>query len=246
MESIAGDCTWIVTSLPRADALDDVVGAVVSGRRAQLRGVIETSTFSVEQKARAAAELSAVGVALVDAPLSGTSQQAAERDLVAYVSGAERDCAESLPIIKTFTRAQYLLGALGNGTRMKLVANLLVAIHNVAAAEALVFAARAGLDLDTVVDAVSDGAGTSRMFEVRGPLMARRDFAATMRVDNFVKDVTIIEAHARSMGVESPLLRQSADLYRELLARGLGHLDTAAVFELLAGEDAGSEQSGQS
>ncbi|WP_244930259.1 NAD(P)-dependent oxidoreductase [Nocardioides sp. W7] len=230
---LAGRSRWIVTSLPTASALHAVVAEVVAGDRLVPGGVIETSTLSVEDKERAAATLAAAGLGMVDAPLSGTSQQAATRDLIAYVSGSPEDCSAALPVIGTFTRAQYQLGRLGNGTRMKLVANHLVAIHNVAAAEALLLAARAGLDLPTVIDAVSDGAGSSRMLQVRGPLMARGEYTATMRVDNFVKDLDIIEEHATRLDSPVPLLTECARLYRTMLEDGRGDLDTAAVFEEL-------------
>lgn len=242
---LAGRCRWIVTSLPTAAALHSVVGQLVAGRRrAGHPGclLIETSTLAVDDKERAAATLADAGLAMVDAPLSGTSRQAAGRDLIAYLSGSSEDCDAALPVVRTFTRAQYLLGRLGNGTRMKLVANHLVAIHNVAAAEALLLAARAGLDLPAVIEAVGDGAGGSRMLQVRGPLMARGDYTATMRVDNFVKDIDIIEEHAARLGAPVPLLAASARLYRTMLEGGDGGLDTAAVFEELARS---SEQSSE-
>lgn len=233
--SALGDrCRWIVTSLPTAAALHSVTAQLVAAPRGAECGLIETSTLAVSDKERCAAVLLAAGFTMVDSPLSGTSQQAATRDLIAYVSGASEDCDSALPVIRTFTRAQYLLGRLGNGTRMKLVANHLVAIHNVAAAEALLLASRAGLDLQTVLEAVGDGAGGSRMLQVRGPLMARGDYRATMRVDNFVKDIDIIEAHAARLDAPVPLLTACAQLYRAMLDSGRGDLDTAAVFEELA------------
>ncbi|HTW16660.1 MAG TPA: NAD(P)-dependent oxidoreductase [Nocardioides sp.] len=242
LADLARRCRWIVTSLPTASALHGVVDQVAGAPGPERGGLIETSTLSVEDKERAAATLGAAGLGMVDAPLSGTSQQAATRDLIAYVSGSPEDCAAALPVIRTFTRAQYQLGRLGNGTRMKLVANHLVAIHNVAAAEALLLAARAGLDLPAVIEAVSDGAGGSRMLQVRGPLMASGEYAATMRVDNFVKDIDIIEQHAGSLGSPVPLLAECARLYRTMLESGRGDLDTAAVFdELLRGSEQARE-----
>jgi len=247
VEEAASRCTWIVTSLPNAAALHSVAAQVVTARdRESLCGVIETSTLSVEDKEEVAATLESAELGMVDSPLSGTSQQASTGDLIAYVSGSARDCESALPVLRTFTRAQYSLGRLGNGTRMKLVANHLVAIHNVAAAEALLVAARAGLDLPTVLEAVGDGAGSSRMLQVRGPMMARGDYVATMRIDNFVKDLDIISQYAERLRSPIPLLDECAKRYRTMLASGLGDQDTAAVYADLEREAAHpSEQADQ-
>jgi 3-hydroxyisobutyrate dehydrogenase-like beta-hydroxyacid dehydrogenase len=132
------------------------------------------------------------------------------------------------------TRAHYDVGEFGNGSKVKLVANLLVAVHNVAAAEALLLAERAGLDLGTVLAAVSDGAGTSRMFEVRGPQMVTADYAdATMRVSVFGKDLQIVAAFAREYGSPVPLFSVASVFYQAALAQGRGEQDTASVHAVL-------------
>lgn len=234
---LATRCSWAVTSLPSAAALDAVVAELARQGSRRLRGVVETSTLAVEDKVRAGEVLARGGLAVVDCPLSGTSQQASVGDVVAYVSGSSDDCEAAMPVIRAFSRSQHQLGRIGNGTRMKLVANLLVAIHNVAAAEALLLAERVGLDLPTVLHAVGDGAGSSRMWQVRGPLMVRGEYAATMRVDHFVKDLDLVERLGDELGVPLSLLERCAELYRDMVATGLGTLDTAAVFAELRRRD---------
>jgi 3-hydroxyisobutyrate dehydrogenase-like beta-hydroxyacid dehydrogenase len=126
---------------------------------------------------------------------------------------------------------------------MKYVANLLVAIHNVAAAEAMVLAIKAGLDPSMVLKVVGDGAGTSRMFQVRGPMMVANDYsAATMKVEVWQKDMHIIGDFATKLECPTPLFAASAPLYTAAMASGRAKEDTAAVCAVLA-EMAGVKRS---
>ena len=109
---------------------------------------------------------------------------------------------------------------------MKFIANLLVAIHNVSAAEALVLAMKAGLDPELAYRVVGDGAGSSRMFQVRGPMMVRGDYRdATMKVDVWQKDRAIIADFARARMPDAAVPRLGADLHRgaRCRARQAGH-----------------------
>jgi putative dehydrogenase len=92
-----------------------------------------------------------------------------------YASGERSAYRRVRPILAAFARAQYYVGPFGAGSRLKFVANLLVTIHNVAAAEALVLAKKARLDPRLALKAIADGAGSSRMLEVRGPMMVSRN-----------------------------------------------------------------------
>jgi L-threonate 2-dehydrogenase len=137
-------------------------------------------------------------------------------------------------VFARFARASHYLGAFGNGSRMKFVANLLVAIHNVASAEAMVLGIKAGLDPEAVVKVIADGAGTSRVFELRAPMMARGDYQPpSMKIDLWQKDMAVIGDFARSLGVATPLFAASAPIYNAAIGQGLGGDDTAAVCAVL-------------
>jgi putative dehydrogenase len=137
-------------------------------------------------------------------------------------------------VFEGFARSHYYLGEFGMGSRMKFVANLLVAIHNVSAAEAFVLGAKAGLDRETILKVIADGAGTSRMFEVRGPMMVAGDYdEATMKVDVFQKDMKIITAFAAELQCPTPLLSAAAQIYTSALAGGRAKQDTASVCAVL-------------
>ena len=230
---VATRCGIVVTSLPSAAALQEVVQAIAA-RQPRGRIVVETSTLSLDDKQAARKRLAAAGVVMLDAPLSGTGAQARTRDLVVYASGARRAYQRCAPVFDGFARAHHHLGAFGNGTRMKLVANLLVAIHNVAAAEAFTFARKAGLDPALVYKVIGDGAGSSRMFQVRGPMMVAEEYSdATMKVEVWQKDMHVIGDFAARLGCPTPLFAASGPLYAAAMACGRGREDTAAVCAVL-------------
>jgi L-threonate 2-dehydrogenase len=223
----------VLTSLPSTKALDDTVASLLS---AKSRGLVvaELSTLPIEAKEKARAALAGGGIVLLDCPLSGTGAQAVTRDLAVYASGERADYDRAEPVFRGFARATHYLGAFGNGSKMKFVANLLVAVHNVASAEAMVLGMKAGLDPDTIVKVIAAGAGTSRVFELRAPLMAKNDYAPTMKIDIWQKDMAIIAAFAKSLGVAVPTFSASAPVYDAAQQAGFGGEDTAAVAKVLA------------
>ena len=233
---VARGADVVVTSLPSAAALLEVLdGAdgLAAGARPGLV-VVETSTLSPDTKQEGHDRARACGATLLDCPMSGTGQQARDGDLVAYLSGDDAAKERARPVLAGFTRAQYDVGPFGRGTAMKLVANLLVAVHNVAAAEALLLAQRAGLDLDLVLTAVGDGAGSSRMLQVRGPLMAAGRYAeATATVTTMQKDNALIAEFARGVASPTPLFSASSVVYQAAVAQDRLLEDTACVFGVL-------------
>ena len=229
----AADAEVVLTSLPGVAALDATVEALLQGGRRDLV-VAELSTLPIEAKQRAREALAEAGITLLDCPLSGTGAQAVSGDLVVYASGEAQAYERCRPVFAGFARRSFHLGAFGNGSRMKFVANLLVAIHNVASAEAMVLGMRAGLDPADIVEVVGSGAGTSRVFELRAPMMATGDYAPpSMKIDVWQKDMAVIGEFARSLGVATPLFAASAPVYNAALGLGLGGADTAAVCAVL-------------
>jgi putative dehydrogenase len=221
--------TVVVTSLPSAAALGEVAGGLAGGLV-----VIETSTLPIDVKERARDALAARGGTLLDCPLSGTGAQARRNDLVAYLSGDDAAKQHAAPVLRAMTRGYFDVGEFGNGMRMKIVANHLVTVHNLAAAEALILAERSGLDLAMVLDAISAGAGASRMFQIRGPAMAAGDYTGPgIRAEVFAKDIDIIDALANALRVPTPLFAAASVYYRAALAQGRGGQDTACVHAVL-------------
>jgi 3-hydroxyisobutyrate dehydrogenase-like beta-hydroxyacid dehydrogenase len=224
----------VITSLPGAAALH-----AVSREMKRKCIVVETSTLPIEEKVKARDVLKRKGITLLDCPLSGTGAQARLKDLVVYGSGNKKAFDSCSAVLQGFSRAHYHLGEFGNGSRMKFVANLLVAIHNVSAAEAFVLGMKAGLPAQTIFEVIGAGAGTSRMFQVRGPQMVRGRYRdATMKVEVWQKDMKIIGEFAAALGAPTPLFNASAAIYNAAMAQGYATEDTAsvcAVLERMAG-----------
>jgi 3-hydroxyisobutyrate dehydrogenase-like beta-hydroxyacid dehydrogenase len=226
-------CRHLILSLPSDDALQAVC-AELAASCARGAIVLETSTLPVAGKQKARALLADHGVILLDAPLSGTGAQAKTADLVVFASGDADAIRECAPIMAGFSRAHYDLGEFGNGMKMKLVANHLVAIHNVAAAEAILLGVRSGLDAGTLVQIIGDGAGSSRMFQIRGPAMVDRTWdEATITNRVFQKDLRLIGDALTGAGCPAPLFSATLPVYAAAMASGHAEHDPAAVYEVL-------------
>jgi L-threonate 2-dehydrogenase len=233
VEQLTCDTPVIMTSLPTPGAVESVAGAIANSGQPP-RIVIELSTLTLADKLRFEAILKQAGHIALDCPLSGTGAQAKMRDLIVYASGDSDAIARCMPLFADFAKQSADLGLFGNGSRMKFVANHLVAIHNVATAEAMILAERAGLDPKLVVEMVGPGAGGSRMFQMRAPMMVEGKYEpATMKVSTWKKDMAIIAEFADDVGCATPLFTLTQPVYAEAIAMGLGDQDTAAVFEVL-------------
>jgi L-threonate 2-dehydrogenase len=227
----------VVTSLPGNQAALDVCRELAAGARAGLV-VVETSTLPHEVKESCRDLVAAAGADLLDCPLSGTGAQALVRDVVVFGSGDEAAFERARAVMETFSRSVRYLGPFGSGSTMKLVANLLVAVHNAATAEAFALGEAAGLDPQQIYDTVRDGAGNSVIFEKRGQLMVDRAYRpATAKVSMFVKDTGLIADYAGRLGLDLPVLAATRPLYDRAVERGFADADAAALLETLERED---------
>jgi 3-hydroxyisobutyrate dehydrogenase-like beta-hydroxyacid dehydrogenase len=228
-EAVAETAGDIILSLPTPRAVLDTA-EMIARASASNRTVIEASTLSLADKLAFKEIVEKAGHIALDCPMSGTGAQAAVKDLVVYASGDSAAIARLEPAFLGFARKVYDLGPYGNGSRMKFVANHLVAIHNVAAAEAMVLAMKAGLDPQQTVEVIASGAGTSRVFELRAPMMAANTYLpATMRSTTWKKDLTVIGDFASALGCPTPLFGLATALHAATLAMGHGEEDSAAV-----------------
>ena len=223
----------ILTSLPGPAAAEQV-GHEIAQCGQPSRIVAELSTLSLADKLHFKAILLQAGHIALDCPLSGTGAQARVRDLVVYASGDGEAIAKCMPLFGDFAKQSADLGKYGNGSRMKFIANHLVAINNVATAEAMILAQRGGLDLKMVLAMIAPGAGGSRMFKLRAPMMVNGSYEpATMKVSTWQKDMAIIAEFADEVGCRTPLFLATEPVYAQAMAMGLGNQDTASVFEVL-------------
>lgn len=233
---VARQTRIIITSLPSYKAMEAAFfgkgGIVQSAREGTI--VIEASTMPLEIKHGVRDRCAALGIIVLDCPISGTGAQAAAKDISVYASGDEAAIRRCDAVFRGFARSMHYCGEFGNGSKLKFIANLLVTIHNLSAAEAMVMGLKSGLDLNLVYKVIKDGAGTSRMFEVRGPLMIADDYsAATMKVDVYQKDIDIIGGYAAENNIPVPLFEASKAYYSAALSQGLAKEDTASVCRVL-------------
>ena len=233
MTALAAEVPTIITSLPKPAALEATVKAIIDARVRPLV-IVEASTFTIDDKVKAERALGKAGHVMLDCPVSGTGAQAKTKDLVVYASGDSKAIRKLRPLFAGFTRAMHDLGAFGNGSRMKFVANLLVAINNVASAEAMVLGLKAGLDPQTVFDMVTAGVGNSRVFELRAPMMVKDRYDdVTMKVSVWQKDMAVIGEFAKQIGVSTPMFDATVPVYKKAMTSGHAEHDTAAVCAVL-------------
>ncbi len=231
---VAKRCRYIILALPSIPVFHDICAELAANCE---KGaiVLETGTFPIAEKEKARGLLAEKGVTMLDVPLSGTGEQAKHKDVVALGSGDAAAFEEFIPIMQGFSKSQYYFGEFGNGMKMKYIANQLVAIHNVAAAEAVLFAKRLGMtDLHQVVRVIGEGAGGSRMLQVRGPVMADRTWSQPQITNTvFHKDIVLIDEALHAAGCPSPLFEATKAIYTAAIASGHAEHDTSSVYAVL-------------
>lgn len=234
--AVAEAAPIIIMSLPTAEALTEVISGVDGIAQADGIGqiVIECSTLPLDIKQAAFDIMEKNGKILLDCPISGTGAQAVAKDLVILGSGDKAAFERCAPVFAGMSRVQHYLGPFGRGSIMKYIANHLVTVHNVAAAEAMVLGIKAGMEPAVVYDTLADSAGTSRMFQMRGPLMRDESYdepTATIRMQ--LKDISIIDAFAADLDCALPVYAAASQVYHAGSALGRREQDTAAVCAVL-------------
>jgi 3-hydroxyisobutyrate dehydrogenase-like beta-hydroxyacid dehydrogenase len=221
--------------LPSLDAVENVIlgddGIVASARPGTT--VVQMSTISPALTERLAKEVTARGLTFLDCPISGTSGMVERGQGVIFVGGDRAVFDRWASVLGSVLPRPVYIGRAGQAMTLKLVANLLVALHSAAAAEALVMARQAGLDLPLVLDVLGAGAATSRMLEVRGPLIVKGEFPAQMKLELFMKDLHLIQDAARAVGAPLPLTDVAERLYAAVNADGHGGEDLSVVVRAL-------------
>ena len=197
--------------------------------------VVVMSTVGPEAVGAAASRLAALGVAVVDAPVSGGVTRAGQGDLLILVSGAPEAVAGVQPLLDALARSAPMVGSSpGDGQRMKLVNQLLCGVHIAAAGEALAFAGSLGLDPEQCWKVLREGAAASFMFDDRGARMVAGDFDnVRSALDIFVKDMGLVTGAAGEAGAAVPLASAARELYQRGHDEGLGRRDDSVIIEVL-------------
>ena len=217
------------------DALEGAAG-LLSGPNRAARRFICVSTCDPERIRALGRRLAVKDVALLEAPLSGTSDQVARHDAVALVAGDEAAVAESEDIFRAIAKQHYYLGAIGNGNAAKLAVNLILGLNRAALAEGLVFAERLGLPLDAFLEVARGSAAFSQVMDVKGEKMLRGDFAPHGRIVQSRKDFGLILQAAAASGQRLPFASVYAELMEGCIAHGESDWDNVAVIQQIRRE----------
>jgi 3-hydroxyisobutyrate dehydrogenase-like beta-hydroxyacid dehydrogenase len=233
---VAAGAEVVCTLLPSLGAVEAaILGAdgVVAGARPG-QPICQMSTISPTLTERLARETAARDLVFLDCPISGTSGMVARGNGVIFVGGERSAYERWRPLLESILPSAVHVGTAGQAMLLKLVANLLVALNSASVAEALTMAQRGGLDPQMVLDVLKTGAGTSRMLDVRGPMMVAGEFPAQMKLELFMKDLHLIQEAAGSVGARLPLTDVAERLYAAAQAAGHGGEDLAVVITELA------------
>jgi 3-hydroxyisobutyrate dehydrogenase-like beta-hydroxyacid dehydrogenase len=227
----AADADAVFIILPSLESVEAVVcgpgGLVETAPRRTV--LIQMSTISPELTRRLHTAAAAAGLPFLDAPISGTSAMVARGDCTILVGGDPALVQRCRPIFDAIAQQTVHLGAAGMAALAKLVTNLLVALNTAALAEALVLATKGGLDPATLLAAIQHSAGSSRMLDVRGPLMVSGAFPPQMKLDLFLKDLRLMLEEGQRLSVPLPLTSVAQQLYAAAAEAGAGAEDLAVV-----------------
>jgi 3-hydroxyisobutyrate dehydrogenase-like beta-hydroxyacid dehydrogenase len=235
VEEAARRAEAVCVVLPTLASVEDaILGARGVVARAGVDStVIQMSTISPGLTERLAREVRARGSLFLDCPVSGTSAMVARGDGLIIAGGETAVVERWRPVLQAMLPRVVHVGPAGHATVVKLVANLLVGVHSLAAAEALTMARKAGVDLERVLEVLTSGAAGSRMLDVRGPMIVNESFPPQMKLDLFMKDLHLIQEAAQAVGAPIPLTDVSERLYAAALEAGHGGEDLAVVAKAL-------------
>jgi 3-hydroxyisobutyrate dehydrogenase len=235
---VAASADVLLSILPGADEVEEIICGP-SGTLSTLRpGTvhIEMSTVDVDRKGRLRDKVRASGGDLLDCPISGSPGMVGPRLATTFASGDQARVTEVSAVLDAISGPWVYTGAFGTGARMKYIANLLLAVHTVAAAEAMALARRSGLDLELVQQTLDNSIASSAVWKQRGPVMAERRWSpAPGPIATLQPILDQIEAHAAQAGLSAPVFAAAKEVFDKAFADGWGHLDIASVHDQVSG-----------
>jgi 3-hydroxyisobutyrate dehydrogenase-like beta-hydroxyacid dehydrogenase len=234
--AIGAEAQIVFCCLPSSQALDEVVqganGLMSSARAGQI--IVELGSHPVPDKERHVASLAAKGAAFLDGEVSGTPGMVSARKAVIYLAGDKDACTTVERYVQGFADSCLYFGPFGAASRVKLVNNLLVAVHIAATAEAMALGLKAGVDVEQMIKAIAGGSGGSTQFGIRAPWMAQRRFLPAQGTAPALQHYfDMIGEFADDVGVATPLLDRAVELYDKFIQMGLGEQDVAAMVDVI-------------
>ena len=226
----------VLTCLPDVPSVEEVFlgagGLFPAVRPGQL--LIDHSTVGPATSHQIAQEVSQRGASFLDAPISGGVERAANATLTIMVGGDRAGFDTALPVMQAMASKVSYVGASGAGSVVKLVNQLMVGIHSLAAAEALVLGVKGGADPEMLVEIIQTSWGQSFMMERNGPTIIHRNFSGDRaQVRTILKDLNLIQNFARTVDAPIPAGDRATQVFQEANDKGLAGHDLAAIVMLL-------------
>ena len=236
IEELSKQTDLIVQSLPTVQALETTVDELIEfGRSGQI--IIELSSYPLKNKKLQASRLAEHGITMLDCEISGLPFMVKDRSATIFQSGDQATIESTQVVFEAMTNKRINLGKFGAATKMKLLANMMVAIHNSVAGEVLNLAQKADIDLDEAIEALSKSAAGSVTFSNKAPIMITREFesgAGPFRhMFNYLRRVSGL---AKDVGASTPLLDTIHQYYEKAEAEGRADQDIAAIIQMLEEE----------
>jgi 3-hydroxyisobutyrate dehydrogenase len=234
--AVAAAADVLLSIVPDARAVDEVVRGPAGTLRTLRPGTvhIEMSTIDVASKTRLRDAVRAAGGDMLDCPISGSPGMVAPRLATTFVSG-EHDSVEAVrPVLDAISGPWVYTGAFGTGASMKYIANLLIGIHTVAAAEAMNLASHLGLDLELVQSTLDTSIAASAILKQRGPIMRARQWTPAPGPIGTLHPI-LDQIAGAAAGTELPVFIAAKTVFDKAMADGWAQLDIAAVRDQLAG-----------
>ena len=200
--------------------------------------VMISSTVSAQDARGFGEALTARGLLMLDAPVSGGAAKAAAGEMTVMAAGSAEAFAKLQPVLDAVAGKVYNIGAeIGLGATVKIIHQLLAGVHIAAGAEAMALAARAGIPLDLMYDVVTHAAGNSWMFENRMKHVVEGDYTPLSMVDIFVKDLGLVTDTGKALRFPLPLASTAFNMFTEASNAGFGKEDDSAVIKIFSGID---------
>jgi 3-hydroxyisobutyrate dehydrogenase len=238
---VAARADVLLSILPDARAVEEVVCGEAGTLGTLEAGTvhIEMSTIDVDRKSRLRDAVAERGGDLLDCPISGSPGMVEPRLATTFASGEAASVEAVRPVLDAISGPWVYTGAFGTGARMKYIASLLLAVHTVAAAEALALARQSGLDLELVQQTLDNSIASSAIWTQRGPRMRERAWSpAPGPIDTLLPILDQIEDCTARSGLPTPVFTSAKAVFDKAVADGWGALDIACVHDQISGVSA--------
>ncbi len=229
---VTQDAEILLACLPDVAAVEEVFlgkgGVIENARPGQI--LVDHSTVGINTSRACAEAAEKKGALFLDAPISGGTERATDGTLTIMAGGPQQAYDQALPVFNALGATVRRIGPTGTGTTVKLINQLLVGIHSVAAAEAMLLGAKSGADPELVFEVLNSGWAQSFMLSRNAPVMLDRDFEGVRtQINVFLKDLGLVEELAHELNTPTPAGDMAFKLLKEAVRQGLGEMDAAAV-----------------